>query len=379
MYSIIPLHPLFWFILATLFFFLALQQPFNYFRQILIISHILSIAICLRGADLGLVSYSHVWVTFIFGITLHTTSILVIEKRIMKRESASFIQRIRTTFQIWTNFRRLPLVHGDVAIASQDSINRGIFTILKCGHILALCVVHHLVTNVISSILRPLNITLEDFAPAKQGLVPPITYRGLSLRAVMSVQWIWGTYLVLSGAHDILAIVFVSVLLWDLPAQWPALFGSIAETYSMRRFWGVFWHRLHVAVFEAYMPSFVLHFYDQRRDWKAQQQCEGYIITRKGFRAFWMFLSSAICHSVVHWVVTRKGNTAQQVKFFLSNYALCLVETVAVRALEGKVISNGSLWTRLFGYAWVLAVLFTLAPAWQYSSIYLAAGFQIQQ
>lgn len=47
-------------------------------------------------------------------------------------------------------------------------------------------------------------------------------------------------------------------------SQWPALFGSIAEAYSLRRFWGVFWHRLHVAVFEAYMPSFLLHFYDQQ-------------------------------------------------------------------------------------------------------------------
>ena len=375
MYSTITIHLLFWFILATLFFYLALQQPFNYLRQILTILHILSIAICLRGDDLGLVPFAYVWVTFIFGITLHTTSILVIKKKIIKLQPFSFIRRLQTTFQTWTNFRQLPLDHEDAAIPAQNSTSRSNFTALKCAHIVALYFGYHLVTSIISKTLRPLNITLQDFAPAKQGLMPPMTYRDLSLRAVMSVQWIWSTYVVLTGAHDILAIFFVTLLRWDLPAQWPALFGSIAEAYSLRRFWGVFWHRLHVAVYEAYMPSFLLHFYDQQQDWQAQQQYSGYRKIRKGFRALWMFLSSAICHAAVHWLVTGNGNTAQQVKFFLSNYALCLVETVARQALKGKVISNGSLWARLFGYAWVLAVLFTIVPAWQYSLTYPAAGY----
>ncbi|OBT74656.1 hypothetical protein VF21_07014 [Pseudogymnoascus sp. 05NY08] len=64
----------------------------------------------------------------------------------------------------------------------------------------------------------------------------------------MSVQWIWSSYVVLTLSHDILAIFFVTLLRWDQPSQWPALFGSIAEAYSLRRFWGVFWHLLHIAV-----------------------------------------------------------------------------------------------------------------------------------
>lgn len=376
MYSTITIHLLFWFILATSFFYLALQQQFNYLRQTLTILHILSIAICLRGDNLGLVPFAHVWATFIFGITLHTTSILVVKKKTIKLQPSSFIQQLRTTFQTWTNFRQLPLDHEDGAIPAQNSTSRGIFTILKCAHIVALYLGNHLVTSIISKTLRPLTITLQDFAPAKQGLMPPLTHRDLSLRAVMSVHWIWSTYAVLTGSHAILSLLFVTLLRWDQPAQWPALFGSIAEAYSLRRFWGVFWHRLHVAVYEAYMPSFLLRCHnDHHQDWHAEQRYSGYRKIRKGGRALWMFLSSAFSHAAVHWLVTGNGNTAQQVKFFLSNYALCLVETVARQALKGKVISNGSLWARLFGYAWVLAVLFAIVPAWQYSLIYTAAGY----
>lgn len=159
MYSTITIHLLFWFILATLFFYLALQQPFNYLRQILTILHILSIAICLRGDDLGLVPFAHVWVTFIFGITLHTTSILVIKKKIIKLQPFSFIRRLRTTFQTWTNFRQLPLDHEDAAIPAQNSTSRGNFTALKCAHIVALYFGYHLVTSIISKTLRPQHYT----------------------------------------------------------------------------------------------------------------------------------------------------------------------------------------------------------------------------
>jgi hypothetical protein len=196
--------------------------------------------------------------------------------------------------------------------------------------------------------------------------MPHMTHRDLSIRAIMSVQWIWSTYMILTLSHSILALFFVSLLRWDQPAQWPALFGSIAEAYSLRRFWGVFWHRLHIAVYDAYMPSFLHHFCDQ--------QHSGYRNIGNGVRALWIFMSSALFHSAVHWLVSGNGHTVQQVKFFLSNYALCLLETVARQALKGKVVSDGGLWARLFGYAWVLAVLFAIAPAWQYSLIYTEAG-----
>ena len=40
----------------------------------------------------------------------------------------------------------------------------------------------------------------------------------------------------------------------DRPEEWPPLFGSISEAYTLRRFWGVFWHKLDLGIFKMYTP-----------------------------------------------------------------------------------------------------------------------------
>ncbi|KAH7626157.1 hypothetical protein B0T09DRAFT_231086, partial [Sordaria sp. MPI-SDFR-AT-0083] len=164
--------------------------------------------------------------------------------------------------------------------------------------------------------LSGLYLTRWDFGPYKQGLLPPLTKRDLTLRFLMSYQRIWDTYSLLTAAHNLLAAVFVSVLQWDRPDEWPALFGNISDAYSLRRFWGLFWHRLHVTVFEAYL-SMVL-----RVKWLRHG-----IISRE-FRALWIFILSAICHTGSNWVLTHRSNVVQEFRFFLSNYVVCWAETV---------------------------------------------------
>ncbi|ORY69041.1 membrane bound O-acyl transferase family-domain-containing protein, partial [Pseudomassariella vexata] len=154
------------------------------------------------------------------------------------------------------------------------------------------------------------------------GLVVPLGTHALCLRAMMSIIWIWNTNALLKISHNLSAIFFVFVLQWDQPAEWPALFGSLAEAYSLRRFWGVFWHRLHVKPFEAYMPPFL-------RRYLEQEQGEGqWRILNSSLKALWIFLLSAGCHSLTDWVLIRKNTSRENFRFFLTNYVLCLAETV---------------------------------------------------
>ncbi|EJT70688.1 hypothetical protein GGTG_11711 [Gaeumannomyces tritici R3-111a-1] len=71
----------------------------------------------------------------------------------------------------------------------------------------------------------------------------------------MSVHWMWCTQYGLTAARHLCAALFVSVLGWDPPEAWTSprtLFGSSLGAYTLRRFWAVYWHRLHVAPFSAY-------------------------------------------------------------------------------------------------------------------------------
>ncbi|EGR44867.1 uncharacterized protein TRIREDRAFT_69569, partial [Trichoderma reesei QM6a] len=155
---------------------------------------------------------------------------------------------------------------------------------------------------------------------------------------------VWASYTALSGAHDVLAAMFVSLLAWDRPEEWPPLFGSVVEAYSLRRFWGNFWHHLHSRTCERLTPPFLR------------------------VTALWAFCLSAMCHALSNWVTFRNGYTALEMRFFLCNYGVCLMETVGYRAVGGFMRFDRQL-TRAAGYVWVLSVFVCLVPGWRYPVI----------
>ncbi|KAF2118163.1 hypothetical protein BDV96DRAFT_379060 [Lophiotrema nucula] len=71
-----------------------------------------------------------------------------------------------------------------------------------------------------------------------------ITKRETQLCAFISLYWIWNTVLILETFHTLFAIIFVTLLGLDESEEWPWLFGSPSQAYTLRRFWGRFWHRL---------------------------------------------------------------------------------------------------------------------------------------
>ncbi|KAL9480994.1 hypothetical protein ACSS6W_005780 [Trichoderma asperelloides] len=164
----------------------------------------------------------------------------------------------------------------------------------------------------------------------------------------MSVNWIWNSYVLLSGAHDLLATVFVSLLGWDQPQEWPPLFGNPVDAYSLRRFWGIFWHQIHTNLYERFVPVFLRS------------------------TAFWMFFLSAIFHALANWIMLKKANTIPEMRFFLINYVVCLVETVGKATLQAR-LEFGFWTTRIIGYTWVLFIFLCLVPGWRYPLVLDAA------
>ncbi|PTB77091.1 hypothetical protein M440DRAFT_1332186 [Trichoderma longibrachiatum ATCC 18648] len=217
---------------------------------------------------------------------------------------------------------------------------------------------HQLSAALTTRALRSLHVTSHDFALPNQGIIPRLAARGLSIRGVVSVHWIWTSYTVLSGAHDILAIMFVSLLGWDGPEEWPPLFGSAVEAYSLRRFWSKFWHQLHSRTCEPLMPPFLRA--------RSQRRRKKHDFLRNSLRALWIFCLSAMFHALSNWVTFRKGYAALELRFFLCNFGVCLLETVGERAMGGFMKPAHRKLTRPAGYAWVLFVFVCLVPGWKY-------------
>lgn len=247
-----------WF--TSILFYVAVQRQVDVARLVLSILHIGGVVVALQLGSVSFVPFNHLFVPWAIIGTLHTASVLLLEKKILKLPSStSFAQRPRAVLCIWANPRGLCL-SDDTCTDSPDPGHPGRvrFALLRCGRAIALLAIRHLIASFTTKTLYGLHLSRWDFGPDNQGLLPLLTKRDLILRLLMSYQWVWDTHILLTVAHNLLAAVFVSVMQWDRPDDWPALFGNITQAYTLRRFWGQFWHRLHVTIFEAYLAAMVI-------------------------------------------------------------------------------------------------------------------------
>ncbi|KAF1979124.1 hypothetical protein BU23DRAFT_595108 [Bimuria novae-zelandiae CBS 107.79] len=83
----------------------------------------------------------------------------------------------------------------------------------------------------------------------------PVTVRELQIRALLAANKFIPDILCLSAYHDALAIFFIATGI-DQSWEWPPLFGPLTESYTMRRFWANFWHRLVYKSFNFHASTF---------------------------------------------------------------------------------------------------------------------------
>lgn len=379
LHNILPIlmiaSPAIWFSFSLISFFVAIQRPPHHpLRWIFSTLHISSAIRCLTRDDTS--AYPAPTAAFVTGLTLHATATLLIEKRVVTLDPAPSTHRIQVTFRIWSDIRRILPAHVVVNSKTRTPNRvRIVFAIRRCVCAISFWVIYRSTCKVLSDIIYTFNIGLADFDSTKQGLLPFMTSRDVGLRALMAIYWIWHSYVWLTVPHHVFSILFVSVLRWDSPSEWPALFGSVTAVYSLRTFWGGFWHSLHVHTFVAYMPSF-LH-----TPGRGTQEAQCGRAIRNALRSLWIFLFSACCHAAVSWVRFRTNSLRRELRFFLSNYAICLMETI-LRWMVGVNTIKGGGWfirKRLLGCLWVFIVFFCLVPAWQYPVIYQYTASQTQR
>lgn len=104
----------------------------------------------------------------------------------------------------------------------------------------------------VTPLLSP--ITISDFSPARATLLrrlvrsntdlvtDPVTTREIILRTWVTLSSVWTPIIVLDCIHAGLAVIGIYILRVDIPADWPDLFGSPLEAYTLGRFWSMYVH-----------------------------------------------------------------------------------------------------------------------------------------
>jgi hypothetical protein len=210
-------------------------------------------------------------------------------------------------------------------------IRNRIFSLTKISIIYYL---HHIIMEVPHSYFEP--ISIHDLRISKQTyfrrLLPQSsstltsdfpTLRETQIRAYVVVYFVWFAYALYTFLYEVLAVAFVATSVDD-PEDWPPFFGKLTEAYSIRNFWGKFWHKIIYRTYTSYGKVISINILR---------------IPQKGilgrlFVNFFVFLASGI----VHQVVTRHlGLTCSEwpedVTFFLTNFAAIIREMAVQNVL----------------------------------------------
>ncbi|KAK7180695.1 uncharacterized protein CC84DRAFT_1191013 [Paraphaeosphaeria sporulosa] len=127
---------------------------------------------------------------------------------------------------------------------------------------------------------------------------------------------------------------------WRQPDAWPATFGSLAEAYSLRRFWSHCWHQ-QVRRILAVPPMFVLS--SLPNSWRTSSRLPARLFRRYSSLLLAFLLSGAF-HNVGHWTVLRErrglGDNGAQISvagempFFAAQAAGIMLEDLVYHVVD---------------------------------------------
>ncbi|PVH97735.1 hypothetical protein DM02DRAFT_684370 [Periconia macrospinosa] len=221
--------------------------------------------------------------------------------------------------------------------------------------------------------ISPINPS-TDYTRAKEGMLRrlilqlfqgssaqplPVTKRELQIRAFLALEYVTGDFLLLSLYTDFFAICWLTLHL-DEPWEFPPFYGNILEAYSMRHFWGKFWHRVIYRSFNAHAAIISRYVLRLRQRTQVTRVVNGLLV----------FGLSAVMHALVS---VRLGNRCawgrsmwywmwQPVAFVLEDFVQgvwgkCRGRVAGWIGARGvKVLERG------VGYVWVMSWLVWEAP-----------------
>ncbi|KAJ5816720.1 hypothetical protein N7447_008953 [Penicillium robsamsonii] len=167
--------------------------------------------------------------------------------------------------------------------------------------------------------------------------------------------WFVVNRLISDLAYRVLSIFFVGIGL-DSPTDWPPAFGSMADAFTLRNFWGKFWHQFMRQPFTS-LGNFVA------RD--ALNLTRSSVLERYT-NLFIVFLVSAIFHVIVDILQSIPMESSGSIPFYLA-FVLGIMIEDGVQNIWKRVQTPDNeqgtakqssgivpLWTRAAGLVWVM-------------------------
>jgi Membrane bound O-acyl transferase family len=233
-----------------------------------------------------------------------------------------------------------------------------------------------------------LNIHTSDYGPPHDRLLSrlltfslqnnnKVTARESVIRAYFTLTTLTGEYILHNLVHTSASIFGVG-LLYHSPSQWRPIYGPLKEAYTIRRFYGIFYHTLMRNAFignAAWMVDAVLLRVSHSTIISSS------ILSRKGDIRRWLinFVALAIC-GIMHAVATARDSSYRcprdaQLRYYSYIFIGLLAEDsmfwLFKRFRLRHICSDGiESYLRFGGYLWVLLFHFWMIPNSVYPEIH---------
>ena len=333
--------------------------------------------------------YNSLWAIGVLVWFVHITYILYVEQVILPKTASGW--NIKAAYKMWYNLRSfaidptLPDLRRDSQAQNQHK-TRTRFLIEQ----LVILAAAYAIDKACKKYIFPdpfMLFSFDDFAPGQETyfrrlLLSPssITIRDTLLRGAIATYWIWGAYIMMVTQHTTVAILWVVVVQVDEPQEWPSLFGSIKETYTLRWFWSKFWHRVVVHSYTGY-AAFI-----SRKVLRLKSGSTADKLFKNGN----VFLYSGIVHSLVSIRMGFECANWTDVGWFVLNFVAIVIEQ-ALLASTRKPVSRAfrsigldeqrdfkkiGMIKRAIGHLWVFTFFFWSVPKWLYPKTYCGRSLE---
>jgi hypothetical protein len=169
--------------------------------------------------------------------------------------------------------------------------------------------------------------------------------------------FVWHSWALNNGVYD--ALAFVSVILGICePEDWPPLFGSLRAAWTVRGFWGEFWHRIVHRSYTGYGHLVASTLRLAPGSW-----------TRRLFVQFVVFLLSGVVHAVMTWQMGYTCGYFEDIQWFCLNFLAILVEGATQSAWRKMGWQLPAWIAQPIGYTWVFGFLFWSLPKTHYPKL----------
>ena len=248
---------------------------------------------------------------------------------------------------------------SSVSRSQKDSSTRRIFLLKRLLSIATIYGINMLYEHTLRNLYQ---FQPTDFSPPKQNYLRrlhAVSTRESILRAILVLNFIWTSWAVISAYHRALSVFFVALAL-DQPDEWPTLYGSPWEMYSVRRFWGRFWHRSTFRTYTGYGNLVAEKALRLRRGTATHKICVEFVV----------FFVSGVTHALTTRMLGFRAGHWEDIAWFCANFAAILLET-AFRSLVRRVWGETS--DRVgkgVGAVWLFAFFFWSLPKTQFTKIY---------